>query len=350
MANGSQIHPNRGNRRILIGIAAAILVCLCVVVCAVSGFFFFRNSGSGDDTQGTIGAAKPTLTPLPTPDPETQTWLVMLYFDADDPVLEEDILFDFNEAEMVGSTERVKIVAQLDRNKKGYKGDGNWTGARRYEISKDNDLNKISSKPVKDLGEIDMSDPQTLIDFTTWAIETHPADKYVLIMSDHGMGWPGGWTDVDNNKDNFAFISTARLEKSLKTIVEETGIGQFELIGMDACLMSMLEVYNALAPYSHYAVASEEVEPGVGWAYFEFLRALSAKPEMSGADLSKAIVAAYVNKDQRILNEKARGKLIASYGLDASTTAEDLDSDFRIRQHPDGYRPDWHTCYQFTSG
>ena len=119
----------------------------------------------------------------------------MLYLDADDPVLEEDILFDFNEAELVGSTDRVKIVAQLDRNKKGFKGDGNWTGARRYVISKDQDLNTIKSKPVEDLGEIDMSDPQTLIEFSTWAIETFPADKYVLIMSDHGMGWPGGWTD-----------------------------------------------------------------------------------------------------------------------------------------------------------
>ena len=44
--------------------------------------------------------------------------------------------------------------------------------------------------------------------------------------------------------------------------------------------MSMLEVYNALAPYSRYAVASEEVEPGVGWAYSEFLHVLSDKPEM----------------------------------------------------------------------
>lgn len=328
MTTGLQTKPSKGMRKILIGVAIVMFACLCLIVCVVTGFFLFRNSDSKNPSPGIENESNPTLLPQSIPDPETQTWLIMLYLDADDPVLEEDVLFDFNEAELVGSTDRVKIVAQLDRNKKGFKGDGNWTGARRYVISKDQDLNTIKSQPVKDLGEIDMSDPQTLIEFSTWAIGTFPADKYVLIMSDHGMGWPGGWTDMDNNQDNFVFISTNRLEKSLKSITEGTGIHQFELIGMDACLMSMLEVYNALAPYSRYAVASEEVEPGVGWAYSEFLHLLSDKPEMDGAALSKAIVASYINKDQRILNDQARSKLIASYGMDTTTTVEGLIADY----------------------
>ncbi len=40
-----------------------------------------------------------------------------------------------------------------------------------------------------------MSDGKTLVDFVTWAMESYPADKYALILSDHGMGWPGGWSD-----------------------------------------------------------------------------------------------------------------------------------------------------------
>ena len=50
---------------------------------------------------------------------------------------------------------------------------------------------------VMDVGEVNMADGQTLVDFVTWAVENYPADKYMLIMSDHGMGWPGGWTDPD---------------------------------------------------------------------------------------------------------------------------------------------------------
>ena len=44
-----------------------------------------------------------------------QTWLVMLYQDADDRLLEKDICLDLNEAEKAGSSNRVKIVAQMDR-------------------------------------------------------------------------------------------------------------------------------------------------------------------------------------------------------------------------------------------
>jgi len=40
-----------------------------------------------------------------------------------------------------------------------------------------------------------MADGGTLVDFVTWAVANFPADKHVLILSDHGMGWPGGWSD-----------------------------------------------------------------------------------------------------------------------------------------------------------
>jgi hypothetical protein len=40
-------------------------------------------------------------------------WLVMLYQNADDEVLEGDIYTDLNEAELVGSTDDVIIVSQF---------------------------------------------------------------------------------------------------------------------------------------------------------------------------------------------------------------------------------------------
>ena len=127
-----------------------------------------------------------------------QTWTVMLYQDADDKILEQDIYVDLNEAERVGSSDRVNIVAQMDRFKGGYKGDGNWTGAGRFYVTQDDDLSRVQSQVLADLGEIDMSDPRTLVDFVTWAMKAYPADKYALILSDHGMGWPGGWSDADS--------------------------------------------------------------------------------------------------------------------------------------------------------
>src|SRR4030066_904040 len=119
----------------------------------------------------------------------------MLYQDADDQILEQDIFVDLNEAERVGSTDRVSIVAQLDRYQGAYQGDGDWTSARRYLVTQDDNLNQINSQMVDDLGEVNMADGGSLVDFVTWAMQDYPADRYVLLLSDHGMGWPGGWSD-----------------------------------------------------------------------------------------------------------------------------------------------------------
>ena len=124
-----------------------------------------------------------------------QKWLVMMYQDADDQILEQDIYLDLNEAEKVGSTDQVTIVSQIDRFRGGFQEDGNWTSTRRYLISQDFDLNTVSSQVVDDLGEVNMADGDALIDFVNWAVQTYEADRYVLILSDHGMGWPGGWSD-----------------------------------------------------------------------------------------------------------------------------------------------------------
>lgn len=249
-----------------------------------------------------------------------QTWTVMLYQDADDKVLEQDIFIDFNEAERVGSSDRVNIVAQLDRYAGGFSGDGNWTDTRRYYLTQDDRLDRIGS-PGESIGEVDMSDPNELADFVLWAVRNYPADRYVLIMSDHGMGWPGGWTDnAPQGGSGGQGIPISRaigdalylhdIDAALAFVRQEGGFEAFEMVGMDACLMGHLEVFAALAPHARYAVASQEVEPAVGWAYTAFLGELVANPDMTGADLSRSIVETYIDEDQRITDPQARAEFV----------------------------------------
>ena len=240
----------------------------------------------------------------------------MLYQDADDQILEKDIFVDFNEAERIGSSDRVKIVSQVDRFAGAFQGDGNWTGARRYYITQDNDLNRINSQVAQDLGEVDMANGQSLVDFVQWSVQNYPADKYVLILSDHGMGWPGGWSDPDPGGSSSSRAPLAsrlgknlylmELDDALEQSRQITGIDKFEIVGMDACLMAQLEVMAALQPHAHYAVASEETEPSLGWAYASFLGDLVTNPDMSGAQLSQLIVQSYIEDDQRIADPAAR--------------------------------------------
>lgn len=249
-----------------------------------------------------------------------QTWTIMLYQDADDQILEKDIFVDLNEAERVGSSDRVNIVTQIDRFAGAYSGDGNWTGARRYYVTQDNDLNQINSQLVQELGEVDMADAQSLVDFVQWAAANFPADNYVLILSDHGMGWPGGWSDPapgrrSSNRAPLASrlgpnIYMNELDQALSDARQAAGIDQFEIIGMDACLMAQLEIMAALQPHARYAVASEETEPSLGWAYASFLGDLVTNPDMGGAELSQLIVQSYIADDQRVIDPAARADFL----------------------------------------
>lgn len=312
---------------ILILVAITVVISLCCCVIAVSIGLVVLNKDDGESTstiQESPEINPPTAQNLPTVDPENQTWLVMLYLDADDGVLEEDIFFDLNEAEMIGSTDRVQIVAQMDRSDETFTNDGDWTTAHRYHLAQDTDLTTIHSELIVDLGEVDMGSRDTLVDFATWAIQTYPADNYVLILSDHGSGWTGGWSDSEPQNSNGNWLYLTDVEYALAQTIANTGIRQFELIGMDACLMSMLEVYNSLAPYAHFAVASQEIEPAFGWAYTSFLGALTSQPSMNGADLGRAIVSSYIQEDQRIRNDDARVGLLTNYGMSSDVSADDL--------------------------
>ena len=252
-------------------------------------------------------------------------WLVMLYQDADDKILEQDIYVDLNEAERIGSSDNVHIVSQVDRFRAGFSGDGNWTDTRRFYLTYDPDLDRVSSQEMMNLGEVNMSSGDSLVDFVTWAVESYPSDNYVLILSDHGMGWPGGWTDPDpggRGPDNVALAQATgdqlflmELDEALAEIRRQTGIDKFELIGMDACLMGHVEVFDALAPHAKYAVASQEVEPALGWAYTGFLANLLADPDVDGSDLGKYIVTTYVDDDQRIQDDNARAAWLGRGGF-----------------------------------
>ncbi|MBN2548305.1 MAG: hypothetical protein JXB15_04040 [Anaerolineales bacterium] len=259
--------------------------------------------------------------------PQDQTWLILLYQDADDEILEKDIYLDLNEAEIVGSNDRVKIVSQIDRYVGAFRGDGNWADARRYLVTQDSNFDAIGSQLLAEIGEVDSGDYRTLVDFATWGIQNYPADKVVLILSDHGSGWLGGWSDDDPRRGSK--FTTNDIDQALSEIINQTGIPGFEMVGFDACLMSQVEVMSMLAPYARYTVASEETEPALGWAYSGFLAELVARPEMTGAELAESVVSTYIAHDWRITDDQARRVFIrenfnASGNFSANQVAGEL--------------------------
>ena len=241
------------------------------------------------------------------PVPNTTEWTVMVYLDADNN-LESAGIDDINEMEMVGSTADVNILIQVDRiphsvlaaNNEGSVDDtsnGDWTNTRRYYITQDFDPYTINSDLKSDLGELNMGNPSTLIDFATWAVSNYPAKKYLLVIWNHGGGFRSpayttkdiAWDDTSGGDR----ITMPELEYALSEIGTQIG-KKIDIVGMDACLMAMAEVAYQIKDCADILVASEESEPGDGWPYDTILGQLVSYPTVTSNQLATNIVDSYI--------------------------------------------------------
>jgi hypothetical protein len=285
-----------------------------------------EESSATDDSGNSSGAVSTSA--VNSSEQGGAEWTVLMYQDADDDVLEEDTMNDLNEAELAGSTDEVNIVSQFDRYDGAYDGDGNWTTTKRFYVTKDDDLTTINSEEIEDMGELNMSDEKTLEDFITWGIQNYPAKKYALILADHGMGWPGGWTDYDPDPDDQLYMT--EITEALSNSIKNTGIDKFEFVGFDACLMGQIEVFSAIAPYANYSVASEETEPAMGWAYGSFLTDLVNDPSMSGRQMAGNIVDSYIVSDQMIVSDDERAYLMGNEKATEQQAAKEYSADVTL--------------------
>src|SRR3990172_5136601 len=140
-----------------------------------------------------------------------------------------------------------------------------------------------------------MGQPATLQDFIEWAIQNYPADKYALIMWDHGGGAVGDTFGVDENNNDA--LSLPEIKQALQNAYAMSG-KKFDLIGFDACLMATLETASIMSSFGNYLIASEELEPGHGWDYAAILSAIKSNTDISGTVLGKAIADSYKSHAQ----------------------------------------------------
>ncbi len=137
-------------------------------------------------------------------------------------------------------------------------------------------------------GSSTMVDPTNLTKFIQYCNKNYPANRNFLIMWDHGGGSISGYGYDEKNTSDGSMPLT-KINKAL----DDANV-VFDWIGYDACLMSTLETALVSANYADYLIASEEVEPGTGWYYTEWLNALSKNTSISTEDLSKILIDSYV--------------------------------------------------------
>jgi hypothetical protein len=210
-------------------------------------------------------------------------WTFMVYTDADNN-LEDTAISNFREMAKVGSNYLVNVVVQFDRIPGGNASYDNWTDCRRFLVTEG--LTPADGHEIMNIGEVNMGDPATLVDFVKWSVSNYPAEKYALIVFNHGGGWKGICLDETSDNDN---LNLADMRSALSDISELIG-RPLDLIGFDACLMGTTEVAYEVHEYASVMVASEQPEPLSGWPYDAILTQLIATSDINAAELATIIV------------------------------------------------------------
>jgi len=215
-------------------------------------------------------------------------WTIMVFMNGDNN-LEEFGIANINDMEQVGSSKDVNVVVQFDRSPEFDISNGNWSTTKIFYVNKDNDSEKINSKELADLGEVDMGNPKSLEDFVFYAMENYPAKHYTLILWNHGGGWVGLSND---DTDNPAGLGIKELADALRNITIKKN-RKLDIIGFDMCLMGMLEVYSQTSEFANIGIGSEELEPGKGWNYAGLLKFITENPKSDARTFASQITTSY---------------------------------------------------------
>lgn len=143
------------------------------------------------------------------------------------------------------------------------------------------------------LGNLTMTDPLTLTSFIKYCSKNYSADRYILIMWDHGGGSVSGY-GYDEKHSSSGSMDLAQFNSALKAANV-----RFDWIGFDACLMQTLETAMVCDNYADYLIASEESEPGAGWYYTNWLTSLSRNTSIDTVTLSKQLIDDFVSTSLR---------------------------------------------------
>jgi Clostripain family len=250
--------------------------------------------------------------------PTQAEWTIMVFLNAKNN-LEPFSFKNFEQMAKVGSTDKVNVLVEFGRPLHHYTLEsGGWSKTLRFRVEKD--MEPLENAAVEDLGATNMGDGAALADFVTWARKNYPAKRTMLAIWDHGQGWRrrqllnlrperaalrrivrsrelararlgdklgslepipddnrvyGAFRYVSHDEDTGDKLYNREIQDALASLVQTTKI---DVIGFDACLMAMLETAYALRDSGAVMVGSEELEPGDGWSYDNFLQPLVADP------------------------------------------------------------------------
>jgi hypothetical protein len=238
-------------------------------------------------TATVLTGSPPPLPPPPPPPPlppDAKEWTAILYLSGDD-----GDLYDIyrgprgtlrNLEAIVGAkTSLLDVIVLLDGP--------NHDDTERFVVQPGGAYTDNVNR--WDMGELNMGDPQTLVEFARWAMDNYPAHHYLLAIDDHGDGTRGISEDLTSHHDR---ITVKELRGALKAITGE-GATKIDVLVYEACLMGLYENAHDVWEYADYLFVFESIGWASSWTYATYLAGLD--PGMTAEQLGRRIEEQYAS-------------------------------------------------------
>jgi hypothetical protein len=239
--------------------------------------------------------------------PSRREWTVLAYL-AGERDLAESMVYSLKEMYRAGGASRSNVVVQfnpVDSPPQRFRvtGGGNSRGKTSMANTLDGDgrlrrfgeVVSVERFPRTDL--VDIRPPQSNINravlesFVASGIRENPSDHYLLILSGHASGVVG--RRIDQGGFSPGATRTLDLRPMFESIKKRTG-RVVDVLGMDACFMSMCEVCWELRGAVRYLVSSEGLTPQHGWPYHRILELFRGDEALAPKEVAAAIVGRYL--------------------------------------------------------
>ena len=238
---------------------------------------------------GQLGAATISVSPISV---TTSKWTIMVYLNAAND-LDSFAIPNFVQMQKAAQNPNVRILVQFKQAFiPGESENPSFVGTRRYLVKADTTSSTVTSTLVQDMGTgVDMGSATTLNNFVKWSQHYYPADRYCLVVWNHGNGWRsralsnrGPTRGVSYDDDSGNHIDTWQLQAALN-------VGKpLDIVAWDASLMQMAEVAGELKTVAKYIVGSEESPPGSGYPYDLIFAKFRDNPDKDTPTLCRSFV------------------------------------------------------------
>ena len=256
-----------------------------------------RNIGDRDGTDASIQvyvtpapslvASPVETTPIETIAPAKNSWAIYWYVCGSD--LESEGGFasdDIDEMLRVQLPENVTVVIETGGAQKWRRDDIDAAGNCRF-VYDSGGFRLIEKTKRSNMGASD-----TLAEFLRFCNDNYPAERKAVIFWNHGGGSIAGL--MFDELFGYDSLTLPEMREAFEATAPPSGEDSpYEFIGFDACLMATIDMVEALNGYARWMVASQEVEPSIGWAYEGMLKALITDGSMDGKQLGVAVCDSY---------------------------------------------------------